>query len=274
MKTEPQEETPTTSEQTKELAELGSREIAPLIDFAADAGAGQDFEASDLGIPFLMILQKNSPQIDEAQPGKYIKDAKAGMLYNSVTNKVYDARNKGVEVVYAGYRKVFVEWIPRDAGGGFVGQHLPEAAAVRACKLNDKGKLMTSEGHQMIETAYHFVVYVAEGEAPQWAVIGMTSTQLKKSRRWNSAVSNKMMTINGKTIKPPVFAFKWLMKTAVEQKDQNTWYGFDISEIGVVDDKNLYEAAKAYFAAVESGAARVTAPPSDSDEPKDERVPF
>ena len=63
-----------------------------VADFEADAGAGmENVTADDLQIPFLSILQSNSPQLDESE-GKYIDGAKAGMILNTVTNEIFDGK--------------------------------------------------------------------------------------------------------------------------------------------------------------------------------------
>ncbi|TXH47708.1 MAG: hypothetical protein E6Q97_26585 [Desulfurellales bacterium] len=246
------------------------------IDFAADAGLGVAFGATDLAIPFLVILQKNSPQVDEDNP-KYLRDAKAAMIYNTVTGELFDGKTKGVLVVPTGYQKKYVEWISRDDGGGFVGQHEAESDAVRACRLNDRGKLETPDGHQMIETAYHYVVLIDPNNgSSQWAVISMASSQLKKSRKWNTLIAGITMTKNGQTFKPPIFSHMYQLKTVLEQKDTNTWYGWDINNAGIVSDRRVYDSAKQYCQALLEGSVRVTAPPAvDAEETGGtERVPF
>lgn len=257
---------------TTALVVAPSAEIGFPIDFSADAGMGATFAGSDLAIPFLTILQKNSPQVDEDN-GKYVKGARPGMIYNTVTNELFD-KGAGVVVVPAGYQKKFVEWISRDDGGGFVAQHEPESEMVRACKPNEKGKLETATGHQMVETAYHYVVLIDANGNPQWAVISMSSSQLKKSRKWNTLVAGVTMTVNGKTFKPPIFSHKYILRTVVEQKDQNTWYGWDVGSASVVDSRGVYDSAKAYCQALLSGSIRVTAPPRETEDGGSEPLPF
>jgi hypothetical protein len=255
----------TQQEETTALVQTQAAEVGFPIDFSADAGMGATFTGSDLAIPFLTILQKNSPQVDEDN-GKHVEGAKPGMIYNTVTGELFDGKNTGIVVVPAGYQKKFVEWIHRDDGGGFVAQHDPESDAVRACKPNEKGKLETADGHQMVETAYHYVTLIDSNGNPQWAVISMSSSQLKKSRKWNTLVAGVTMTVNGKTFKPPIFSHKYALRTVVEQKDQNTWYGWDIGNAGVVGVRAVYESAKSYCQALTDGSIRVTAPPSDESD--------
>lgn len=254
--------------------------------FAADSAefGNVDFKG-DLAIPFIGILQKGSPQVDDAH-AKYIDGAKVGMALNTVTGSLIDLRRGkdgkgGVEVILCCYDKKFVEWVPREDGGGFVGQHEPGAAEVDACKLNDKKRLETPDGNLMVETAYHYVLIREKPKAEwQWAVFPSKSSSLKMTRKWNSMVASLVVKgKDGKSIKPPVFSQVWLLSTYPDQKDDFTWAACDIAHVGSVSDIATYEMAKAFATAVKSGAVRVTAPPADPTEgggesKSDKDVPF
>ena len=54
------------------------------INFAEDANIGlEKMTAQDLAIPFLALIQKTSPQIEE------IEGCKPGMIFNTVSSKLY-----------------------------------------------------------------------------------------------------------------------------------------------------------------------------------------
>ena len=62
--------------------------------FAEDAGAGMEgATAESFAIPFLSVLQKGSPQVDEAS-GVAIEGAKAVMLFENVTGKMFDGKGQ------------------------------------------------------------------------------------------------------------------------------------------------------------------------------------
>ena len=146
-----------------------------VIDFAADANVGlEKMTASDLAIPFISLIQKTSPQIEE------IDGAKPGMIFNSVTNKLY----KEITVLPCGYKRSFVEWKPREKGGGYVGEHTPDSELAGKPR-NDRGEVVLENGNILVETAYQFILLI-DGNNAETAVISMSSTQLKKARRWNS----------------------------------------------------------------------------------------
>ena len=85
-------------------------QLPSVIDFSQDASDGLDnLSAADFAIPYLVILQKMSPQLDT-------HDVKAGQIWNTVTEKGVDS----IHVVPCAYTRNFVEWVPREQGGGLV----------------------------------------------------------------------------------------------------------------------------------------------------------
>ena len=84
----------------------------------------------------------------------------------------------------------------------------------------------------------------------------MKSTQLKKSRKWNSMMmSAKMMGKNG-PYTPPMYSQLYRLSTQAESNDKGKWYGWEVERIGPVDDMNVYQAAKAFSSSVASGDVR------------------
>ena len=74
-------------------------EVATIdIEKFADQGF-ENIDSKSLQLPFLKILGQLSPQVT-AGDSKYIDAAKPGMIYNTVTDKLYDG-NKGILVIPA-----------------------------------------------------------------------------------------------------------------------------------------------------------------------------
>ena len=73
--------------------------------FKADAGLGTEnmHGSEDLGLPFLKVLSQLSPELES------VEGAKAGMIYNNVTNKVYDG-SKGILCYPVHYERRHIEW--------------------------------------------------------------------------------------------------------------------------------------------------------------------
>jgi len=84
-----------------------------------DAGAGADnVTAKDLAIPFLVILQPLSPQVDKKKPD-FIKGAEAGFVLNTVSQELIKEPVL-IKVIPCYYEQKLIEWQPRETGGGLV----------------------------------------------------------------------------------------------------------------------------------------------------------
>lgn len=270
---------PAPAAESKALVPRPENAVGPAMDFSADAGLGnENVRPKDMAIPFLCILQKNSPQVDPDSP-KFVEGAEVGMIFNNVTNEIYDGKTIGITVVPCTFAPKVVEWVPREQGGGIVNTFEPTDAAVQkalsANLRNDKNKLVNEAGNLMVDTAYHFVVYVDDGQIRP-AVIGMTSTQLKTSRAWNSTIQTQTETTpEGKIVPAPRCSRVYQLTTAVETKDQYTYYNWRVKLAKKVDDIELYEAARSFTKAVTAGAVQTAAPvPEEEPEHAGEDRPF
>ena len=89
--------------------------------------AGQGFEnmtKDDLSLPWIQLLQSNSPEVDGSVPERKIEGAEAGMLMDSVSKKLRSAE-EGIIFVPCATNHMYVEWVSRDKGGGFVALTFP-----------------------------------------------------------------------------------------------------------------------------------------------------
>lgn len=238
--------------------------------FASDAGAGMEGASSEsFAIPFLSVLQKGSPQVDEAS-GAMIDGAKAGMFYENVTSRMYDGK-AGVLVVPCAYRRVFLHWGPRSGeGAGFKGEVTPEAVA----KMRAEGKIVEVDNKLLIpladgslnpkkcgrvaDTRNHYVLLVDEATGA-WvqALISLASTQIKKSKMLMSALASVKFNGPAGMFTPPTFANMVRATTLAESNDEGTWYGWKFELAGKVMRPELYAAAKAFHASVIKGAVEV-----------------
>lgn len=62
--------------------------------FGDDLDKGfENMTQQDLALPFIRILGQLSPQVTEGD-SKYVTGAKPGMIYNTVTNELYDGKKE------------------------------------------------------------------------------------------------------------------------------------------------------------------------------------
>ena len=147
--------------------------------------------ADDIAIPFLLILQALSPQV---RGTTRIENAKEGDFYNSVTQEILKG---SIKVIPCAYQKSWVEWVSRDNGGGFIRQH-NSIDILDKCTKNERNQDVLPSGNHVVTTAYQYCLLVKEDGSTERIVISFTSTQLKKSRRWNRQILSRCATGAGR----------------------------------------------------------------------------
>jgi len=238
----------------KQEAQIAKRENAgPLATnvFEADAGQGiANIKQEDLALPFLKVLGQLSPEVNK-RDAKYVEGSQPGMIINSVTNELYDGE-KGIQVLPVYYKRQQIEWQDRGESKG-APVHIYDAGDDIPQTTRDKSnKDRLANGNYLENTVSHFVVLL--GKAPTTALISMKATQLKISRKWNSMMMGiKMQGKNG-LFTPPTYSHIYKLKTVQQSNDKGTWFGWDVSKVGPITDKGIYEIAKGFSNNVAKGA--------------------
>jgi len=254
----------------KEVALEQPGALAPMPfsveDMAADAGLGGKVGLTDIAVPYLYILQTNSPQCNPDH-AKYVENAKSGMLYLSNLEKIFDGRTTGLVIVPCYYERLVTEWLPRSSGGGLVASHDPESDILKQVKsVESEGKTIQvlPNGHQVIDTAYHYVL-AQDPKSKVWyqAIMPLKSTALKASRRMNSTISTT--NIPGTDKRAPRFLFKWRMLSVKEQRDDYVWSSPKLEQLDMVT-ADVYRAAKDYALVAAKGLLRRVAAEAEMEE--------
>ena len=100
----------------------------------------------------------------------------------------------------------------------------------------------------------------------------MYSTQLKKSRMWNTTMRRIMIKGPNGVFNPPSYSHQYRMTTMGETKDTYDWFGWKIVSEGRVENIEIYKMAREFSKQVESGDVRISAPPQEFEGSDD--VPF
>jgi hypothetical protein len=222
--------------------------------------------AESFAIPFLMVLQKGSPQVDPDHPkGGYVEGAKAGMLFNNISGTLIDGKT-GTRIVPCAYRRVFIRWGSEASGEGFKGELTPEeVAAARADgtvkELENRLYIALEDGtvnekkcDRISDTRNHYVLLLDEEGSATEALLSLSSTQIKKSKMLMSALANvKLKTADGAAFTPATFANIVHVTTVPESNEKGTWYGLRFAIDGTVSN-DVYRAAKVFHSKVVSGA--------------------
>lgn len=233
-------------------------QLPATINLEADAGIGREnMTAQDMAIPFISVLQALSPQVKKG-PNR-IEDAEEGDLFNTVTQEVW-AGEDGVLLVPCAFNRQYVEWAPRDSGGGYQGAHDTDAI-LATCSRDENGRDVLPNGNIIVLTNYHYCLVVDEEQnILDRVVIPFSSTFLKKSRRWNSMMS--AITVQGKNgrFNPPMFSHVYKITTEHESNNKGEWYSPVIVNHGMLSNASTYEAAKQFAIDVSKGLVKVAVP--------------
>ena len=218
------------------------------FDMEADAQQGaQNISQEDLALPFLKILGQLSPEVNKTH-GKYVQGAEPGKIINTVTNELYDK----ISVVPCHYKRQYIEWQDRGASSGApVAIHDADSDIVSQTTRDKSYKDRLPNGNYLENTANHFVLVV--GKNPETALISMKSTQLKVSRKWNSMMMGLKMQGKNGLFTPPTYSHIYNLKTVQMSNDKGTWFGWDVSKVGPVEQKDLYDMAKNFATSVGKG---------------------
>jgi len=241
--------------ETRSEKQVANKKAAPLpssILFEADAHAGfENVRQQSVALPILKLLQNGSAEAQKRNQA-YVEGAEPGMLLNTVTKKIYDG-SKGISVVPCHYKLEYQEWSDYGTGSGRPEQIYPDTSDILTKTTKDQiGKDRLPNGNYILTVGQHFVL-ITDGESTETALISMSSSQGKISRKWNSMMMS--ITLNGKngTYTPPSFSHVYKITTVLNSGKGNQWYGYNVSKIGPVQDQAVYERAKQFYQSLANG---------------------
>ena len=241
-------------EEKTQIAESQNTAIITFDDTLLSGGTGlEETTTEDFAIPFIRVLQPMSPQLIKSN-GSYVEGASAGDLYNTVTGETYDGE-KGINIVPCAYNKKFIEWIPREKGGGLVNAG-HDMSILSKCKRDDETRrYYTPEGNEIVETAQFFVLIT--DPTPQQAVLAFTSTQLGVARKWLTMLRMaRVQNSKGESVEAPMFAYTYNLASTTQSNDKGTWHGYSVNQTSATD-LDIAKIAKEFMSAARSGDVQV-----------------
>jgi len=218
--------------------------------FEADAGRGmENMGQEDMALPFLKVLSGNDPVLDENE------EARKGDIYNTVTGEIVKGKT-GIRVVPCAYQRRFIQWAPRGSGSGApVAIYEPQDQRPKTERSPEDNKeyVVGGDGDYIEETHQHFVIIIKEDGSAETALIAMKSTQLKKSRKWNSMMASRQMQGKNGPFTPPRFSHIYHLKTIGEENSKGSWHGWEMSLDGPITEASLYTRAKGFADSITAG---------------------
>jgi hypothetical protein len=246
-----------------------------LAEMEKSTGAGLSTDARDNLVPLAYLLQKLSPQCEERDP-RYIVGAKAGDIWLRGAPQELWKGDEGVLFQPCYNYRDWIEWVPRDRGGGFVARHAPlygtddehdrDDCPIKDAKKHvdpqnpNKVRWVRPNGNELVMTR-NFAGYVLNGTAAWPFVIPMSSSGHTTARQWMTDM-NQRITPGGKKI--DANWHKYRITSRLRTNSFGTWYVWLPTHEGYV---SIAEAnrGKALYTAFESGEKEAAAPEREDD---------
>jgi hypothetical protein len=229
--------------------QVAPKKAAPLpssILFENDAHAGfENVKQDSMALPILKLLQNGSGEAQKRNQN-YVEGAEPGMLFNTVTKRLYDGA-KGIHVIPCHYKLEYQEWSDFGTGSGRPEKIYPDTSDIKSKTTEDpSGKDRLPNGNYILTVGNHFVLIV-DGDVAETALISMSSSQGKVSRKWNSMMMSIVLEGQKGTYTPPSFSHIYKLTTVLNSGKGNQWYGYNVSKVGPVTDEKIYARAKSFY---------------------------
>lgn len=260
-----------------------SQDILKMI-----AGDGTD-DIPVVGTPFLQVIQKASPQVDDTHKNfakKQIPGCKPGDIFLTTTNKVVINKGTTRKFIPLAQHVHYVEFKPESAGGGFVGVHPLTITSNKSYKQGDgteKGKWKEFLGQNELRYTIMIAGVLIVDDEEIKVVVPFTSTQLKTARLLLKDIA--AFRWDGVKVTPPMYARAWDLGTEVQSNASGSWFGlafkpnapFTVEKDGekLMAFHGMRQQATEAFKAI--GAKMEAAPAltdSKAKETGDEDIPF
>ena len=237
-----------------------TKKSLPVNFLEQDATGGlESLTNDDLATPRLKILMQLSPELESNEK------ARAGMIFNTVTGEVYNGKD-GILVLPCAFQRQYVEWEERGHGSGApVNVYGSDSDILQKVTRDQSNKDRLENGNYVETCANHFVLLLdKETKSGSPAVITMKSTQLKKSRRWNSMMLNLKIQGSNGPFTPASYSHIYKLTVDKEKNDLGSWFGWNIERIKPLTDQNIYALAKEFAESVKTGSVKAKPEVEDS----------
>ena len=189
-------------------------------DYDGDTSGFEDMTADTQSIPFVRLLQDGSPQT-KVKKEEYIEGAEEGMLFNTVTNKLY---KPPLRFVVGKFEEYYLEWKPNR--GGLAGIH-----DVKAVQARIGGDLIADDGFKIIDPksgnefsdTYVYYVLFPDHVEDGVCIFSLSSSQLKEAKKLNRNLRNTL--IPGTKQRALPFFMIWNYNVVDKHNDKGDWVG-------------------------------------------------
>lgn len=213
------------------------------------AGIGMDQLDDSASMPLINLIQQNSPQLNKKHE-KYIENAEAGDMFFAPTGELLA---QPVKFTPTAFRTLYVEWVPKDQGGGLVAMHPLSIVDDPAYEQGRHSKYDEWLGdNELKKTTYILGLIELDGELTE-AMVALAVTGQRVSRKLQQDIRKFRYDGELKEIVPAVFARSWELSSEYEENAQGQgYYNFKFSNPAVLD----FEADELLLSTAEGTAKR------------------
>ena len=223
--------------QVKKAAQMPS-----TILFREDAEKGfENIRQESLALPILKLLQNSSGEAQKRNQN-YVEGAEPGMLLNTVTKRLYNG-DTGINVIPCYYKLEYQEWADFGTGSGRPEQIYADDSDIISKTTRDGNKDRLSNGNYILTVHQNYVLIVGD-DAVETALISMSASQGKVSKKWESLQLSQVMTDDKGSFIPASFSYIYNLSSVLNSGKGNQWYGYAVKTVGEVKDPSLYQRAK------------------------------
>lgn len=248
-----------------------------LVDeIAAEEGMGYSEKSDDSMVPILSILQDNSAEVKKRH-SKHIEGAEAGDLIIRSIGRVFKMgeNDPPLEVQPCGFDHMWVEWEGEPGEGSPINQYPFDARpgdAVERENAEGKTEWRMPSGTRLVDTRYHYVNLIDEDGSVMPLVVPFGGSNHTVSRQWTAQM--KQFQVPGRPgVKAKSFMRTYGLRTAYNQRGEQSWFKYSVSDFGWVRDQNILQEGLNLFRAVRSNELTPETASAPRTEEDDDSIP-
>jgi hypothetical protein len=220
-------------------------EVARLAE--EQAGLGTSDRPEDSFYPLISVLQKGSPQVDDTSP-HFMAGAKAGMFWL----KNYEPPlSTSILVQPITMYTEWVEWIPRNRGGGMVSRRLKQPETAK-CVDVAKNRWVMPNGNEVKETRV-WALNLVKGSVVTSFILPCSSTFNTFAKQWHTVI-RQLHEPSGNRSAP--WRHLWTLTTRQRTNADGTWYIPQYEYARIVDTTQYLKMGFAFYQAVQAAIQR------------------
>lgn len=173
----------------------------------------EGFTLRDLNVSIMRIIEANSQQ-RKKNSAQYMPEAEEGDIFDIGLKILY----KSFFFLPLKHVKMWVEWIPREKGGGFVANH--------PAPLQTDSNFMLPNGNELTETSFFLGWILHSDGSKTFAIIPMEKTRLRDAKDFSTLIFNEK-DANGNQVPMGVRIFK--VTTGSRSKPKGDYHGWEVT---------------------------------------------